>query len=179
MATQDDKINCAECGAAVHVIKGHLEKAHPGMTLEQYQDKHPLEEVLSPYAKQIVAEKAAQKAAAEAAAAGTTVAAGAATSVAETPAANAAALVPASGIIRKPLHEVFELGAIADAMNAKGDPIPITTLAAHDQQDMVPEVSGDYVYIPSEVKDVILALETKIPCYVWGHKGSGKSELFE
>lgn len=173
MADQNDKIACAECGAEVHVIQNHLKTAHPGMTVEQYQHAHPLHEILSPYAKQIMAEKAAAKAAAE------NVAAASTATVKETPAANAAALVPASGIVKKPLHEVFELGAIPDAMNAKGDPIPITTLAPHDQLNMVPKVSTEYVYLPDELKDVILALEVNIPCYVWGHKGSGKSELFE
>jgi cobaltochelatase CobS len=169
MADQNDKITCEECGASVHVISKHLESAHPGMTLAQYQEKHPLAEVFSPYAKQLIAEKQKKEAAAATPAA----------TPKETPAANAAALVPASGIVKKPLHEVFELGADPEAMNAKGDPIPITVLAAHDQHDMVPKISKEYVYLPGELKDVILALEVNIPCYVWGHKGSGKSELFE
>jgi cobaltochelatase CobS len=171
MADQNDKITCEECGAEVHVISKHLESAHPGMSLADYQEKHPLAEIYSPYAKQLIAQKQAKEAAAAAGAAPA--------AVKETPAANAAALVPPSGIIKKPLHEVFELGSDPEAMNAKGGPIPISVLASHDQPNMVPKVSEEYVYLPGELKDVILALEVNIPCYVWGHKGSGKSELFE
>jgi len=182
MADQNDKISCAICGAQVHVMKKHLEQAHPEVTLEQYEIENPTSPILSPYAEQVVAASAKKKAAEAAAVAattdaGTTEAATAAPK--EKPAANAAALVPPTGIVRKSLHEVFELGATAEAMNAKGDPIPIATLARHDQQDLVPKISPDYIYLADELKDVILALEVKIPCYVWGHKGSGKSELFE
>jgi cobaltochelatase CobS len=173
MADQNDKITCEECGASVHIISKHLEQAHPGMTVAEYQDKYPLADIYSPYAKELMAKKAAEK---EAAA---RLAAAASSTIKETPAANAAALVPAGGIIKKALHEQFELGAVAEAMNAKGDPIPITVLAPHEHQDLVPKVSSDYVYIADELKDAILALEVRIPCYVWGHKGSGKSELFE
>jgi len=89
------------------------------------------------------------------------------------------ALVPKGGILKKALNEVFNLGKVKSAMNAKGDPIPITVLANTDFGDFVPTVSDNYVYDIDELKNVILALELRYPCYVWGHKGAGKTELFE
>jgi cobaltochelatase CobS len=170
----DGKITCSICGAQAHAIQLHLKEDHPEITIEQYQERFPDAPLLSELAKRKIAEKQAAKAAA--APADTTKVAMAGT---ENAAANVSALVPKGGVLKKALNEVFNLGKVKAAMNAKGDPIPITVLAATDFGDFVPTVSDNYVYDIDELKNVILALELKYPCYVWGHKGAGKTELFE
>lgn len=169
----DAKITCSICGAQAHAIQLHLKEDHPEVTIEQYQQRFPDAPILSDLAKRKIAEKQAARAAAPAE---TTKVAMAGT---ENAAANVSALVPKGGVLKKALNEVFNLGKVKSAMNAKGDPIPITVLAATDFGDFVPTVSDNYVYDIDELKNVILALELRYPCYVWGHKGAGKTELFE
>lgn len=169
----DDKITCSICGAQTHAMQLHLRESHPDMTLEQYQTSYPHAPILSELAKAKIAEKKGLKAETPAE---TTKVAMAGT---ETAAANVSALIPKGGVLKKALNEVFNLGKVKSAMNAKGDPIPITVLAATEFGDFVPTVSENYVYDIDELKNVILALELRYPCYVWGHKGAGKTELFE
>lgn len=162
------KIACEICGSQEHIISKHLQVAHPEVTIADYQARYPNAPIYSPAALAALEKKRAEKAAEE----GSTIAmAGAVASV--------TTLVPKGTAISKVFHEVFELGAVKAAMSMRGDPIPIQVFTGHDQQDMVPDVSSNYVYNIDELKDVILALEKVIPCYVWGHKGSGKTELFE
>ena len=170
----DGKITCSICGAQAHAIQLHLQKDHPEVTIEQYKERFPDAPLLSELAQKKIAERNAAKAAP--AADDTTKVAMAGT---ESVAANVSALVPKGGVLKKALNEVFNLGKVKSAMNAKGDPIPITVLANTDFGDFVPTVSDNYVYDIDELKNVILALELRYPCYVWGHKGAGKTELFE
>jgi cobaltochelatase CobS len=174
MSNNNGKILCAECGAAVHSIALHLkEGAHPGMAIADYQAKFPGQPLLSAAAEQAIAQQKRAKEAIAAAAEGATMA------MAGTATATVTALVPKGGVVKKHLHEVFGLGAVKAAMSARGEPINISTFASHDQQNMVPAVSEDYVYDIDELKDVILAAELNIPLYIWAHKGSGKSEMLE
>jgi len=161
------KITCAVCGAQEHSIKLHLQKMHPEMTVEEYVAKFPDAPLLSNPA--IAAIKKRDEAAAAAASGTTMEMSGTAASV--------TTLIPKGHMVKQMLHEVFELGKVKAAMSARGEPIPISVMSPHDQQDMVPDVSDNYVYDIDELKNVILAFERNIPCYVWGHKGSGKSEL--
>lgn len=169
----DAKITCSVCGAQVHAIQLHLREAHPEMTIEQYQERYPDAPLLSELARRKIEERRAAAAAAAPAASGDT-----AMHMATEPAA-AASLLPKNGAVKKAFNEIFGLGRVKAAMNARGEPIPITTLANHDFGQYVPQVSDNYVYDIDELKDVVLAIEMKIPCYVWGHKGAGKTELFE
>lgn len=166
----NEKIICAVCGAQTHAILTHLRDfqndatdPHYGMTVGSYQEKFPGEPVLSEFAKKKIAEK---RAAAPSPVEMTTEAAG----TFET---------PAGSIIKKPLHEVFGLGKVKAAMSGRGDAIPISVVHAHSDTELVPTPNDEYVYDIDELKNVIVSLELNIPCYVWGHKGSGKSELFE
>lgn len=166
------KITCEICGAEDHVIQSHLKAAHPDMTIEQYREKFPGAPLMSELAKQALEKRR--------------VAALAALPVPETAtmemagtAAGVTMLIPKGHVVKKALHDIFELGKVKAAMSARNEPIMITTLSAHDQQNMVPDISDNYVYDIDELKNVILALELGIPCLVWGHKGSGKSELLE
>jgi len=174
MTVSNDKITCKICGAKEHIIKTHLQKDHPDWTVERYQEQFPEAPLMSEFAKDLLKKKQAEKAAAE----GGTTMAMAGTAAAAAP-ANVATLIPKGTVMKKALHEIFELGKVKAAMSAKGDPIPISVMSAHEHQGMVPPVSDNYVYEIDELKNVILSLELNIPCLVWGHKGAGKSELLE
>jgi cobaltochelatase CobS len=126
---------------------------------------------MSELAKQKLAEKRAAKA--------TSSDEGGKIEMAGTSAATVSTLIPKGAVAKKAFNEVFNLGKAKGAFSSKGDPIPISVIASPDNPDMVPISSDDYVYDIDELKNVILAIELNIPCYVWGHKGSGKSELFE
>lgn len=166
-----DKIKCELCGAQVHSIQMHIKQDHPDTPLEDYIKRFPDAPLMSELAKRKLAEKRAAKAPEaeehklEMAGTGAT--------------ASVTTLTPKSAVVKKAFHETFNLGKAKAAMSAKGDPIPISVIANPEHPDMVPTPSDDYVYDIDELKNVILALELNIPCYVWGHKGSGKSELFE
>ena len=43
----NEKITCKLCGAQEHVIKSHLAKDHPGVSIEQYQAQFPGAPVMS------------------------------------------------------------------------------------------------------------------------------------
>lgn len=164
----NEKIKCELCGAHVHAIQMHLKQDHPETSLESYIKQFPDAPLMSELAKQKLAEKRAVKPVE-----------GGKLEMAGTAAATVSMLVPKSAVTKKAFHEVFGLGVAKAAMSSKGEPIPISVIANPEHPDMVPVASDDYVYEIDELKNVILALELNIPCYVWGHKGSGKSELFE
>lgn len=164
-----DKIKCEICGEEVHAIHIHLKEAHPEVTITEYREKFPGAPILSERAKQLLTErKKAQEASA---------ATGGKTAEAAKPAESDPEPLE-EGVARKPLNVVFGLGSAKAALSSQGSPIPITVMTNPDPE-MTPVVSNDYVYDIDELKNVLMALELNIPCYVWGHKGSGKSELFE
>ena len=166
----DGKIicQCAGCGEPTHTITQHLKQKHPAMTPEKYQETFPGAPMLSKYAIGLLE---ARKAAAAAAAAETTKMAGDTT--------KPASLVPSGTSLKKPFNEVFDLGKAKAALSERGDPIPISVLSGHDQQEYVPAVKDSYVYDIEETKNAILAIEKNYPLYVWGHKGCGKTELID
>lgn len=169
-----DKIKCELCNAEVHSIQIHLKFDHPDTSVEDYIAKFPSAPLMSDTAKRMLAEKrakAANEGGQKMEMAGTGAAAAAAASV--------TTLIPKGSVTKRAFHEVFDLGSAKAARSSKGDPIPISVIVNPEDADMVPESSKDYVYDIDELKNVILALELNIPAYVWGHKGSGKSELFE
>lgn len=180
MTTENQKIVCQICKAHVHSIQLHLKTDHAGLSIEGYTEAYPDAPILSDLAKQKMEEKRQGLAAAR----GTTMEMSGTATIARpaspvAPAALVAASAPKGVLSKRAFHEAFALGKGKAAMSSKGDPIPISVIANPSHPDMVPEVSDDYVYDIDELKNVILALELNIPCYVWGHKGSGKSELFE
>lgn len=164
-----DKIQCKWCNAEVHSIQTHIKSDHPGSTIEQYIAEFPEAPLMSELAKNMLAKKRAEREAA----------AGDAKIEMAGTAASVSTLVPKGAATKKAFHEAFNLGSAKAARSSKGDPIPISVIVNPDYPDMVPVSSDDYVYDIDELKNVILAIELNIPCYVWGHKGSGKSELFE
>ena len=166
----NDKIACKLCGAKVHIIKKHLAEAHPEMSEADYTAKFPGEPLMSETAKTMLNERLAKMQPAPAAA-----------PVAAAPVASVNYTGTAAYVAEKaPFHEVFGLGKIKAAMSASsGNPIPITVLKSTGSPEMVPTKDDGYVFDIDELKNVMLALEMKIPLYVYGHKGSGKTELVE
>ena len=177
-----EKIKCEICGAECHAIQIHLRDTHPEMTVAEYSATYPGAPLMSEFTKKRLAEREAAKKAAAPVAKEPEV-------IKEEPAAKeqppaepgaiSSSAVPTDVIVKKNLHEVFELGRVKAALSGAGTPIPITCISNAATSEFIPSVSGDYVYNVDELKNVILALELKINPYVWGHKGSGKSELFE
>jgi cobaltochelatase CobS len=150
-----DKLICKLCGSAEHSIKLHLDKAHPGITQEDYLAKFPGAPMLSPIAQQALAARQAAGA---------------------TAAAPAVAAVTGSG--KQAFHDVFALGTAPAAMNALGKPIQITVLQPDPEgSPFVPPVDLDYVFPVDVLKNVVMAMEMNIPAYIWGHAGTGKTTL--
>lgn len=177
-----EKIVCQLCNAEVHTIAGHLKTDHPEVSVQDYQAKFPGAPLLSDLAKQKLEEKRRAQAAAAAATAPEASRMEMAGTAAVAPVAAAPApgvTVPPGQVVKKAMHEVFGLGAVKAAMTVSGKPIPISVVANPEHPEMVPDANDTYVYDADELKNVILAIELNINPYVWGHKGSGKSELFE
>lgn len=167
-----DKISCQICGEPVHVIKTHLRDAHPEIDLESYQSMYPDAPLVSEKAQELIAAKAREKAAGNT----RTAMAGASTAT-----ASAAATVTRlnTGPRKEPLHEIFALGRVKAALNAQGNPIPITVMGSHEFEDMIPERDTAYVWNIELLKTGLLGLELNIPTYYWGYHGSGKSTFWE
>lgn len=164
-----EKIKCEICGAMEHSIQVHLKKEHPEVSVDSYVASYPNAPLLSNHAAKILADKRKAASAKSSDDKLEMVGIGSAVST----------LTPKGSVVKRAFHEAFNLGKAKSALSSKGDSIPISVIANPDHPDMVPQPSDDYVYDIDELKNVILALELNIPCYVWGHKGSGKSELFE
>lgn len=161
----NEKIKCRICGAETHSIQMHLKQDHTDeLSLDDYIAKFPDAPLMSELAKKKLAEKRALKGE---------------VTVEMAKEAKDTTFIPKDSIVKKPLHEVFALGKAKAAMSVKGEAIPISVVVNSSHADLVPDASDDYVYDIDELKNVILALELNIPTLVWGHKGSGKSELLE
>lgn len=161
----DTRIKCEICGALVHSIQHHLTREHAdlGMTVEQYQEQYPGKPVMSELAAKKVADLMAAKAAA-------------ATSGA---AASVSADAPKT-TTKQAFHEVFSLGSGPAAMGASGRPIPVTVLAPNEvHANMIPDVDPNYLFNVDILKSLMMGLEMRIPVYLWGHAGTGKTTIFE
>lgn len=149
-------IKCELCGANVHAIQLHLKHDHPEVSVEEYQKRFPLAPLLSQLAMAKIAEKNAAKASTVEAAGPTTVGG------------------------KEKFHELFGLGMTPAALNTKGDPIWVNILNhTGEGADLIPEVDEKHIWEAEGLKDVLMALEIKIPLYVWGHAGVGKTTDIE
>lgn len=173
---ETEKITCQICGEHTHAMQIHLRDEHPDMTLAEYQTKYPTAPILSRLAQTKLEEQAKQRAArAEVDGESKPLAV-----VTQLKAKKVETLksVP-NMIVEKPMNEVFALGKVKAAFNAKGLPIMISTIHDAEAKDFIPEIDDGYVYDIEELKDVLLGIELNKPTLVWGHKGCGKSTLFE
>lgn len=152
------RIVCEICKAETHSIQIHIKNDHgdTDWTIEKYVAAYPGKPVLSELAIAKMKEREAVAAKTEAALGGTV-----------------------SVSVKKALHEIFSLGKVKGAMNARGDAIPVTVLSDTGFEDMIPDIDPNYVYELESLKNALMAFELNIPLYVWGHAGTGKTSLIE
>lgn len=154
------KIECAICKEQIHAVQTHL-KNHPEWTMEMYKDKYPDAPLLSDEAAQKIKEHEQTK-----------------LNMAGSVTAIASARPMTS--IKRPLNEVFGLGAAKAALSARGQPIMITTLgdAASDiLREQIPTEDKRYIPDIDLLKNVIMGLELNMPVWLYGPAGVGKSSL--
>lgn len=150
------------CGESIHVVSTHIKK-HEGWDEAKYIEAFPAAPLLSRAAEEALARRAKS---------------------AGTEPASAVVATPKAAATSNFFHDVFGFkSSNKDAMSPRGTPIPIDV---HDRAAlpeavamMIPDPDPDYVFDPGMTKTVVMALTMKIPVYLWGHAGVGKSSLFE
>lgn len=168
----NDRIKCEICGAQIHAVQIHLRQVHPEVSLEEYRQKYPEAPLLSESAKRLIEERK-QRDKEE----GSKVEMAGA-SVVPIPVRHASSSVITSR--KEPLHELFKLGKIKSALNARGDGIPITVFdRTGPDADLVPDLDPAYIFNVELLKTVLFGIEQHIPTYLWGHSGTGKSTMFK
>ena len=182
-----EELICEECGESVLTIATHLPKCAvaKGLTIEGYQEKHGADKPLINRLvyTQLKERKLKRQKEAEAQRAkdqSETSKSKPQSAVEFKPSTNDAVLImPIKS--KQPLHEVFNLGD-EGKQNATKKPIPIEVLDFSESEyskSLVPKVNDTYVYESDVLKSTLLGLHLNYPVYVWGHKGCGKSEMFE
>jgi cobaltochelatase CobS len=153
----------------VHSIQHHLSEDHKDVSLVDYQARFPG----SPIMSEIMRSKLEERARAKAAGVGI-------------PLEGAVASVDVAapwGAVKKPLHEVFGLGPVPAAMSAKGAPIMITVFNPDNMDEfdraLIPKVDPNYVFNLDVLRTLIVGIEKRIPTYLWGHAGTGKTTMWE
>lgn len=156
--SSDSRIKCSICGALIHSIQHHLAREHAeiGMSVAQYQEAYPGAEILSEMAKSKIADH---------------IRARTQTEVAE---------IETSPTNKVAFHTLFALGSRAATLGSSGAPIMITTIPhSEEYASMIPDIDPNYVWKLDTLKTLMMALEMRIPAYLWGHSGTGKTSIFE
>lgn len=172
------KVKCSICGEEHHYIPKHLETAHPGVTIEQYQKDYPDAPIESEAYKAAIAKKLAEKAEEAKTVQGM-----------QSQVAKILPFTPPNSTVRQPMHEVFEM-PLDDTMRSpakkgqtQGDPITIDVMDINalpsECKDAIPDVNDGYVFRPDELKDLVMAIQLNIPTLVWGYHGAGKTTQVE
>lgn len=160
--TEQAKISCAICGSKTHSIQLHLQKEHPETTLAEYKETYPGQPLLSKLAEQKIAEQKA--------------------SVAKAAGTVSAEYVTSLSYATEmmPFHELFGLPKGKATLNARGEPIPVTVLKGSGGFDgMIPDIDPNYVFHIDILKTLLMGIELRIPTYLWGHAGTGKTTIYE
>ena len=168
--SQQTKITCQICGEAVHHIGHHLSQAHPDRTLASYQSEYPDAPLVSK-AFEAAQEKKRQE---EATGKGTTNA---------TASMNMQAQVlnhPAAAT-KQVFAKVFQLGDAPAAKNARNEDIMCTVLGnlSDEIAPFVPAQDRGYIFDINLLKDVMMAMELKMPLLLHGLHGSGKTTIIQ
>lgn len=162
-----DKITCQICGEPIHSVQLHLKEAHAAVTLEEYREKYPMAEILSAFAKAKLDERLAARRVAAASSAALAIPDGGAPVI---------TLHPVRGYSKQAMHEVFDLGKVKAAMNARGEPIMISTLTPSPEfAGFVPERDRNHVFNIDLLKTILMGMELNMPTYLWGYHGTGKT----
>lgn len=177
-------VECRVCGAKVANIETHLRACHSEMTLEDYTKSYPDAPLMSENARAMLENVMNLKRKKEAVI---------------QKSQKARVVEQVESIKHKlPMHIVFDLPA-ESCVSASKKPILITRLPDPENiiedeeltrnafwdvdisqtKSLIPEIDLNYVFNPEELKDQLMALELNIPCLVWGHKGTGKTEGIE
>ena len=168
-----DKIVCKICGEGVNFIPGHLKKAHPSTTKEQYQEDFPGAPMMSAQFKKEYERRKREKNAAKQ------------SSKLQQIASNVVPFVSTNLVEKRPFHETFDLPLNSETARLgdpeKGGPIMIDVLAnlPPELEEMVPEIDDSYVFDPIILKHGIMALQLNMPFYAWGAHGTGKTTFIE
>ena len=160
----DARFECKRCGARVHAIYIHLRDDHANdMSVAEYQSTYPGTPIFSAVALARLEEgRIAKENAAKIAM----------TDTVSTDNCSAPKTVM--------FHELFGLGKSAATMGASGNPIPIEVLAVNPETaSMIPEIDRNYVFNLDVLKILLMGIGMKIPTYLWGHSGVGKTTMFE
>lgn len=167
---------CKICGSEFAVLSVHLEQKHPGVSLEDYKARYPGAPIMSEAAEKLLKKKIAEKQQQQEAQ----------VKKVEKKEEEAVALnfegLPTNAYTKvdRNFHEVFELGDAPEARKRQGgDPIVIKVITSAPHADMVPAIDPGYVFNVGELKKMILAITYKMNPYIFGHKGSGKTEFYE
>lgn len=156
-AIDDEKIVCKIDGARVHSIAKYIKERYASeWTVERYQTEFPGEPLLSDKAIRIIQDARAKQ--------------------------GAAAPSAASGVILKPMSEVFNIPP-AKTVNPRGEQIMVeiwdsATLTEEDRA-YIPDIDPNYVFNIEMLKDVLVAVKANRTVYAWGLHGTGKTTLFE
>lgn len=181
MSQSEDLITCEICGGKTHAIKIHLKKnqCREDITFEEYVGRYPSAPTMSQFAKDALERQLKEKADALRAQEEENAkkAAEAAQPVKESP-IEKLANAEKDKIVKRDLDKIFELKG-AEAKNKAGAGIPVSCVTNPTHPDMVPKINNTYVYDINDLKNVLMGIELKLNTYVFGHKGTGKSELFE
>lgn len=155
-AVDDGKIVCHIDGGRTHSIQVYIKNHHPEWTMERYQKEFPGAPLLSKLAMQKIQQREAAK-------------------------TSAATIAVASGIERKPLHEVFELGRVPAALNSLGKEIMIEVFGDHTEnaKSFVPDVDPNYVFSIDLIKNVLMGIAARKAVLLWGYHGTGKTTCLE
>lgn len=171
-------ISCRICGEDIHHVGKHLAQAHPGVSIEEYQQQYSDAPLKSPAFEALEKTRLKQKQQDAKV-----------TNGMQSMVAKILPFTPPNSTVKRPLHEVFEL-PLDDAMRSppkknqtQGDPIMIDTLdptgLTPDCIEAIPDVNDGYVFRPDELKDLVMAIQLNIPTLVWGYHGAGKTTVVE
>lgn len=160
VAVADQRITCAICHAKVHSIQLHLKNNHAdlGMTVADYQTTYPDHPVISEPARMKIAEHEKLRA--------KSVSTEFTTTSYETAA--------------RPMHEVFGLSPSPATKGARGTEVMSTVVTNNGGfDDMVSDLDPNYIFNLDILKTLLMGMEMKIPVYLWGHSGTGKTTIYE
>lgn len=173
-----DQIKCEICGSMEDHIGNHLKKAHPHVSLEQYQQDYPDAPLTSPRFDKLAAERLKQKQDDQKV-----------TSGMQNLVNKILPFVPPGSVVKQPLHEAFDMPLDDDMRSPpkkgkkQGDPIHVDVMdkgvLKPEDIEAIPDVNEGYVFRPEELKDVAMAIQLNIPMLVWGYHGAGKTTLVE